>query len=75
MYDADEEFRAAVNQSMPDLPMLRLAGSDQVGARLEEELLQLVTSARQPQQPQSPTPPQQQQQPAQPQGGGAASTS
>lgn len=46
MYDADEEFRAAVDQSMPDLPMLRLGGSEEVGARLEAGLLEMVNGAR-----------------------------
>lgn len=67
MYDADEEFRTAINESIPDLPLLRLTGSAEIGARLEEEFLQLMAAAKQQQaperqQPQKPQPKQQQQQ-------------
>jgi hypothetical protein len=47
MYDADEEFREAVNAAAPDLAALRLEGSGEVGRRLEEQLLELVGAARQ----------------------------
>jgi len=69
MYDADEEFRAAVNDAMPDLAMLRLSGSEEVGRRLEQGLLELVGSARQQQEAAGGGV----QQPGQQQGAGGAS--
>ena len=43
MYDADPEFRAAVNASTPDLLQLRIESPQAVGVRLEEQLLALMT--------------------------------
>lgn len=49
MYDSDADFRAAVNESMPDLAELRLGGSGEVGERLESQLLDLIGAAQQQQ--------------------------
>lgn len=49
MYDSDADFRAAVNETMPDLPVLRMGGSEEVGVRLEAQLLELIGAAQQQQ--------------------------
>lgn len=47
LYDADADFRAAANETMPDLAELRLGGSAPVGARLEQQLLGLLNGQQQ----------------------------
>jgi hypothetical protein len=51
MYDADKDFREALNLTMPDLPDVRdNEGSEAVGRRLEAALLELLGEQQQQQQ-------------------------
>lgn len=65
MYDADEEFRQASNEAMPDLAELRMQGSEAVGKRLQEQLLAMMGASQQQQSQQQ----QQEQQQAAEEGG------